>query len=450
MSNTLPEAEKLYFYGTGVFDTGSIFDFDTFADEQHYRSLIVDYLRNNSPHFDWLEGESHQISGSLDNYSPPKVGSFLRVNLTPAIEHKIFSIRINETDSVKCEIDQIWVQFYTFNCVVLHFIFYIPKHVWCDKFALSRIRFFIQRHQHPPNEFGIDLETIFSPVVRQLRSDFTHAVNAINPPLLETPFLDYTMLQQESTTQIGWIHATLVAIMPETFDPNSHHYQDILLDVNPGGIQNYAIQSNLFAYVESGDSLICLPNTLDIRQRTPETVVFDDWINWIAIHHYTWKTAWELDRVLYVILNLVTSHLKHKRTEEYRDVYAVNALINNILLILDTHKPRNMTSAYYSIYFLERMSNSWRTDEIITAASAKMESLRLLISQLDELEESQRAKRLELFLTFLGVFALGSLVLDFFGAMDFAQNVPDVLVALLSLGIPVSFLIFAYLLYYSD
>ncbi len=43
MPNTLPEAEKLYFYGAGVFDTGFIFDFDTFADEHHYRSLICNY-----------------------------------------------------------------------------------------------------------------------------------------------------------------------------------------------------------------------------------------------------------------------------------------------------------------------------------------------------------------------------------------------------------------------
>lgn len=439
----LPKAEELYFYGTGVFSLDHIFDFDTIAEERKYRKIILDYLVKSHSKFDWSEeGSGVLASGAVDNYSPPKVGNFLSVDITDVVESKEFNIRISDEKYLDVRIDEIYIDIYHFNCAILHFMAYIPKESWQDKEVLKRIRFFIQRHLHPLTEFGIDMESIFAPTIIELNLIFNKVVDEINPPILKTPIMDFTQLSDEMTTQLFWTHATIVAAMPEDFDVNSEHFQEVLLNVNPEGIFNYSIIPNIFAYVESGDSLICLPNVPDIRNRSPKTIANEDWIQWIAIQHYTWKTAWELDRGFYILLNVVTSHLKYKRTEEYRDVYAVNALLNHIILVLDTHKPRNVTSTYYSITFIERIRKSWRTDNILEAATSKMGMLRDLISQLDEIESSRRSKRVELFLTLLGIFALGSLVLDFLGAISI--TFPDWITLTLGLSIPSIFSIIAY------
>jgi len=441
----LPKAEELYFYGTGVFSPDFIFDFDTIAEEREYREKILSYLRKNYPRFKWsAEGEGILASGAVDNYSPPKVGSFLRVDLNNKIQSKEFNIRIDNDKYLDCWIDEIHVDIYRFNCASVHFMVYIPEEAWQDKDVLERMRFFIQRHSHPLEEFGIDMESIFAITISELNLIFKQIIMDLKPPILKTPFLDFTSLSEEIKTQLFWTHCTIVAAMPEGFDVNSQHFQDVLLNLNPKGIYNYSIFPNIFAYVESGDSLICLPNTLDIQDRSPKRIANEDWIPWIAIHHYTWKTVWELDRGFYILLNVVTSHLKYKRTEQYRDVYAVNALINHINLVLDTHKSRNLTSTYYSMHFIEQISDAWRTGEILEAATSKMDVLKDLIGQLDEIESARRSKRVELFLTFLGVFALGSMVLDFLGAITFGDLIPDWITLLLGLGIPLGFSVIAY------
>lgn len=441
----LPKAENLYFYGTGVFSPDYIFDFDTIAEEKRYRKLILKYLKENFPTFEWTaEGEGVLASGAVDNYSPPKVGSFLSVNITNKLESKNFNIKINDEKYLDCYIDGIRIDIYHFNCAILHFSLFIPEESWQDLEVLKRVRFFVQKHSHPLEEFGIDMESIFAPIISELLDIFKSLIIKIKPPILKTPFMDFTQLSEEISTKLFWTHSTIVAAMPEGFDPESHHFQEVLLNVNPAGIHNYSILPNIFAYVESGDSLICLPNIPDIRSRPPNIIANEDWIQWIAIHHYTWKTVWELDRGFYILLNVVTSHLKHKRTEKYRDVYAVNALINHIILVLDTHKPRNVTSTYYSMHFIEKISDAWRTGNILEAAKSKMEILRDLISQLDEIESSRRSKRVELFLTLLGVFTLGSMVLDFLGAMSFSNSIPDWVSLLLGISIPFGFSLIAY------
>jgi len=442
-SQDLPKAEELYFYGTGVFSPDYIFDFDTISEEKKYRKIILENLTKNYGKFDWSEeGAGILASGAVDNYSPPKVGTFLSVDITNALPVKEYNIKINDKKYLDVKIDEIYIDIYHFNCAILHFMVYIPLESWQDSEVLKRVRFFIQRHSHLITEFGLDMESIFAPIIIELNSIFKKMVNDLKPPILKTPILDFTQLSEEVKTQLFWTHSTLVAIMPNDFDLESNHFQEILLNLNPDGIYNYSILPNVFTYVESGDSLICLPNVPDIRSRSPKTIANEDWIQWIAIQHYTWKIVWELDRGFYLLLNVVTSHLKHKRTEGYRDVYAVNALLNHIILVLDTHKPRNVTSTYYSMTFIERIRKSWRTDEILEAATSKMDTLRDLISQLDEIESARRSRRVELFLTMLGVFTLGSLVLDFLGAMSF--KLPDLLTLILGFSIPGIFSIIAY------
>ncbi|TXT62618.1 MAG: hypothetical protein BAJALOKI1v1_890013 [Promethearchaeota archaeon] len=441
----LPKADDLYFYGTGVFGPDYIFDFDTILQERDIRIKIMRHLRQYFPNYHWyIEGEGVLASGAVDNYSPPKVGAFLSVGISDIIHSKTINIKISEDIYINCRIDNIYIDIYHFNCAVLHFTLHIPEEAWQDPQVLQRVRLFVQKHSHPFEEFGIDMESIFAPYIIEINQIFKLIVRDIKPPVLRTPFLDFTQLSEEIPTKLFWTHSTLVVIMPEGFNSEESPFQQVLLNLNPKGFFNYSITPHIFAYVESGDSLLHLPNKPDIRNRLPQIIAKEDWIQWIAIQHYTWKTVWELDRGFYLLLNLVTSHLKHKRTETYRDVYAVNALINHIKLVLDTHKPRNVTSTYYSMHFIEKIRDAWRTDEILEAAESKMETLRDLISQLDEIEGARRSKRVELFLTLLGVFALGSLVLDFLGAMSFQSLIPDYISLVLAVGIPTIFSLIAY------
>jgi hypothetical protein len=333
---------------------------------------------------------------------------------------------------------------YEFNCALLSFTLTIPKELWQDIPRLSRVRYFLQRYAAEEEVFGTNLSQVMAPIVEEIREEFVKAAEAVAPPYLKTPFVDFASLSGHDEISIQWTHPTLVAVMPEGYDPEATHYQDTLLDVSPGGIQNFALQPGIFTFVEAGDSLVCIPDKKDDRKRAPEEIALEDWIYWLLMSQYAWKTAWELDRGLYILLNMVTSHLKHKRTERFRDVYAVNALINTIDLLMDTLQPRNMTSTYYSIAFLEKVNENWKTDEMSEAANRKMEALRQLIGQLDEIEQARRDLRLEMFLTFVGVFALGSLVLDFLGALSFASQIPDIAIMLLGIGIPSSFLLIAY------
>ncbi|MBD3185254.1 hypothetical protein GF325_00385 [Candidatus Bathyarchaeota archaeon] len=340
--------------------------------------------------------------------------------------------------------------------MILHFELFLPQSEWRHKETIKRVRFFVQKHQHPSTEFGVDLESILAPVIKKIKHALTHAVQVVEPPLMSTRYLDFTALRADSPTQCLWTHCTLIGVMKRGFDPDGDHFQDVLLDVNVDGIQNYALRTNIytkdgtsskingnhptiFAYVESGDSLVCVPDMRDIRGRSPEDIAKEDWVYWIASHHYTWKLVWDLDRALYIILNRVTMNLKEKRVQKYKDVYKVSAFISNLLLRLDMHEPRNQTSVYYSIYFLERLNAAWRTGEILHAAREKMDVLRDLINQLDEIEDARKSRRMELFLNLLGVFALGSLVLDFIGALSIASTIPDRTVISIALGLPIVF-----------
>ncbi|MFW9787822.1 MAG: hypothetical protein ACFFE2_09875 [Candidatus Thorarchaeota archaeon] len=439
----MTDAKRLYYYLTGVFNTGHVFDFETIEQQNRICQMLYDFLAENSKGLTWnFEGASTVIAGAVDNYSPPKVSSFLSIDPTNLIDDITVSIPIGESETVKLTFEQIRIHFFLFNCGLLQCVVKVPEEYWKNLEVLSRIRFFLQRHRNP--EFETDIEELFSPAIKRVTAEFERAVEVVKPPLLSTPFLDFVDVGEQLGTSILWTHATLVAIMKEEYDPESQHYQKTLLDTSSGGIQNFAVRSNIFAFVESGDSLICVPDKTDDRGRTPDEIAYEDWVYWLSISQYIWKTAYDLDNGLYVILNLVTSHLKHKRTKMYRDVYAVNALVNSITLLLDTYKPRNMTGTYYCMAFLEKINENWRTDEMIEASYEKMNSLRELIGQLDEIETSRREHRIEMFLTFLGVFALGSLVLDIIGALSFGPLIPDMTILLLAFGIPIIFLVIAY------
>jgi hypothetical protein len=440
-------AERLYFYVTGVIDTTYILDFDTLLEEHEYCEKLTVYLTKNTQELDWRsEGATTVVAGSVDNYAPPRVSSFLSVDPSNLIDNRSFIVDLSECGEIRCEIEEMRIHFYLFSCAVLDFKVRVPEEYWDNIDALKCIRFCLQRSSVSGEQAHRCLEEIFEDAIQQAKVELNAGLAVTDPPLLDAPVLDFTRLEDSVDTQLMWTHATLIAVMPKDFSPDSKHYQDVLLDVNPTGIHNFAVRQNLFAFVESGDSLICIPDIPDERGRSPEQIAQEDWAYWIAISQYTWKTAWDLDRGLYAILNIVTSHLGKKRTESYGDVYAVNSLVNNLTLLLDTHKPRNMTSTYYSIAFIEKINESWRTDEMTEAAFSKMEALKDLIGQLDEIEAARRNKRIEMFLSLLGVFTLGSMVLDFIGALAAGATLSDPIILFLAIGIPSVFVMIAYFL----
>ena len=109
-------------------------------------------------------------------------------------------------------------------------------------------------------------------------------------------------------------------------------------------------------------------------------------------------------------------------------------------LMMDQLKPRNLTSTYSSIHFLENINNAWKTNEIRESVELKMNMLKELIAQLNEIEEKRHGRRLEIFLNLLGVFALSSLIFEFIDIL--ANNVPAWIKILLGLGIPSLFAFF--------
>lgn len=444
MAEPLPQAESLHFYGMAVFDTGVVFDFETRANEAEQAAAMLNYLQRRYRDFEWSsEGLSYEIQGAVDNYAPPKVNSLLVADATASVKQRDFTLRISDDVSVNCTLSDLRAYFYLFNAAVLHFKVFVPEEVWTDRHILDRVRHFIQLHAQPADVFGLNVEGLLGPTVARLRRALNDAVKATRASLLDTPYLDFGVVAA-GDTEIRWTHSVLVAVMPEPFDPDSTHFQSVLLDITRRGIRNFARHKSHYAFVESGDSLVVVPTSRSLG-RPPEEAAYENWVRWITIHQYTWKMAWELDRGLYAVLNTATAALKHKRRSAYRDVYALNALLNFIWLLLDTHKPRNMTSAYHSIYFLEQIAETWRTDEILAAAEEKMAALRDLIGQLDELETNRRGRRVELFLTFLGVFSLGSLVLDVLGSLSVGAGLGDGPVIGLVSGIVFLFMLVAYL-----
>lgn len=446
MAAQLPRAESLYFYGMAVFDTGVVFDFETRANEAAQSAALLKHLRARHPEYEWFnEGASYQIAGAVDNYAPPKVNSILAADVTNAFERREFTLRVPRDGrgdlTIDCRLSDLRADFYLFNAGLLHFRLDLPPALWTDAYALERVRYFIQLHTQPLEELGLNLEGLLGPTIARLRAALSNAIAETNAPLLRTPYLDFTVASGEA--QVRWSHPVIVALMPEPFDPDGDHFQPVLLDLNPEGITNFARHKHHFAYVEAGDSLVCVPAVQDM-ERSPEEAAYENWIRWIIVHQYTWKMAWELDRALYAVLSAATGQLKRKRSSGYRDVYALNALLNFIWLLIDTHKPRNMTSAAHSIHFLEQIAASWRTDEILAAAEEKMAALRDLIGQLDELSDNRRGRRVEVFLTFLGVVSLGSLVLDLLGTLSIGQALGDVTVLGLVTGVVAAVMLLAY------
>jgi hypothetical protein len=446
MGRSLPRAQQVYFLGNAVFDTGFIFEFATQWREAQTVERMLGFLRGKYPDLAWSgRGASYQLGGSVDNYTaPPKVGSVVSADVSETFSPRSFALRLPGGRSIDCRLSDIRANFYLFNAGVLRFRLDVPADTWNDAETLRQVRTFIQKHDHPVDRFGLSLESLFGPTIRRARAAFAEAVQASNAPLLDTPFLEYMMVLGGFETELRWAHSTLVALMPQPFDPASEHFQSTLLNVDPAGIRNFASRESHFAFVESGDSLVCVP-AVEVDGRSPEQIADEDWVQWIAIHQYTWKIAWELDRGMYGVLHAATAELKQPRAKSpYRDVPALNALLNYIWLLLDTHEPHNMTLVYHDIEFLRHINRSWLTGDLLKAAREKMAALRDLIEQLDDLEEHRRARALEFFLTIVGVFSLGSLALDYLGAMSFGKSMTDLELTGVMVGVLAVFMALAY------
>lgn len=419
---SLPEPKELYFYGFVIFDSGNIFDFSNVAEEVQFANEMVQSLQASAPEFEWFcEGVSFTQSSTIEMYSPPNISSFLGAKCDNYPLQKKIDLIINDALTVPLIIDEMTSYFYIFNTGVIRYRLRVPEAYWQDLTVLRAVRqFMVSPVAHMP----ITISQVFNPLVKKLRHALQLAVEKSQPPQFQTPFFDFISLMG-SSDEARWTHSTCVAIMPADFRPESSHFKPVLLDVDPQGIRNFAQFENHFAFVEAADSLICVPDKI-INGKDAKTQVWENWVRYIRLHQYTWKMAWELERGLYAILNQVTHNLKHKQIQHSAgDSFELNALLNYVRLTLDAHKPRNVSSTYHTIHFLEGIATTWKTNEIIADMNDKMADLKEIVQQLDQLASGLRAKSMERFLIFVGVFGLGSLALDYMKSMSFGTALGD-------------------------
>jgi len=82
MNSEIDQKNNVYFYVTGVFSTDFIFDFETIKIENEYKLKIYNHLRENFPYLLLEKPSDSLVSGMVDNYSSPKVSSFLTLDIS--------------------------------------------------------------------------------------------------------------------------------------------------------------------------------------------------------------------------------------------------------------------------------------------------------------------------------------------------------------------------------
>jgi hypothetical protein len=425
----LPTADSLCFHGTAVFETGFLLDFSTEAHQREYTPLLQAELKARGA-LEWhSEGGSLKVGGEVDNFSAPRLRSFLWTQLPNPTT--VTLLAQSGTPAIELELSRVRAYLYPLNTGVLHFRCDLPREHWEDLSVLRRIRRWLQV---PRVEGEKGLEEIFGAALEDVRAQIGAAITKVQPPQLETPFLDFKVLTREAFS-LHWSHATLVAVLPAGFEPNGMHFKQVLLDVEQK-ICNASVRPGEFAYVESGDSLVCVPNQPDLQGRDPEQIAFDHWVQWIGLSHYLWKTAWTLDRGLFSVLNQLAGRLRRKEVVPHADRYAVNGLLNGLRLILDAHEPRNVTSSIPAMQFLKHIRHNWRADEFLEAAERKKSSLQAIVGQLQEIRQSRSRRRLEVFLTAISLLSVASLVLAFIQATQGRKLLSDASKIELALGAP--------------
>lgn len=449
----MPELpDCLYFHVSGVMPSGFILQFSGQQDETEYAQRLADYLQRRKPAFNWnMGGAVHQITTLVDNFSPARIDSFLFAQPAHAEQaHENVDVYMRDGRCIPVHLELMVVSFYTFNSAVFHGKATIPKEYWGDIEVLRRVRYFLQKNNATIDGYNTDLEAIYAGMFRQIQAAVLEAVEAIKPPVVKSQFLDLTTIDSTTEYAISWSHATLMLLSTkQSIKQMVEGYGPVLIRNIPGGLRNYSISDNEYVYVESGNSIVIKPMNFGDDIEQVQQHLFADWLFWIGTEHYTWKVVWELDRILYVVLTTVTSHLRQKLDSPYQDIYELNGLLNYIQLLLDVLTPRNLTSNFSKIHFLEQVHIAWQTNDMRAAAEKKMEQLALVVGQLNEIKSKRQSKRLELLLTGLSIISLGTLISNLLRLSSSTANWPDWALFTLAIGLP-AFLAIGVLMFLSQ
>lgn len=437
--------EKQYYSVYIVFDSGFVFDFDHIRDEIRYCMSILEELRKIDPRHRWRGNEKiTQRVSEFQLYAPPSGRYLFNVELND--DFKDFSLTIPWQDSsIDCHIYRADAFLFLFNTGVLHFEFTIDEKYWQDIPAITQIMDFFNNTGLSLIDSAKQLQDLFQPILHRVRSTFAEAVRATDPPLLEVPFVNLKKLIGDAD-KVRWSHIAMIGIMDKDFDPETEHYQACMSYYVKRGVTNYAIIPGNFAFTGEGRSLFCVPNKL-IRGMSPEKFVINEWLQWLRANEETWKMVWELDHALAAVINTTTNNLKYMRdVVSSSDISHLNAFINYIWLVLDTHKARNITGYTKSvIHYLNSVDKHWETHVIEDEIIVKMEALQQVVHQINEYGDAGRKRSMSRFLALLGVFGLGTFLMAYHGQMDFMQGVGDLTTSAIVFAI---LAIFSFIAYY--
>ncbi len=431
--------DSLYFHVSGILPTNFILQFAGQADEEKHSQLLAAYLQERKPTFNWFQGGSvHVMTTLVDNFSPARIDSFLFARPADHDQtHKHTEILMPDGRCIPLHLELLVVSYYTFNSAVFHIKARIPADYWQDEPVLKRVRFFLQKTNATIDGYKTDLETLYGGTFNRLNNAVNEAIDVIKPPTVSSTFFDLTLVDNSTDYVLGWSHATLVLISSRySRQEMVHQYEHVLIRHIPGGIRDYSVSEDAFIYVESGDSLLVKPIEPYEDPKIVEEQLYSEWMFWLATEHYTWKVVWEIDRVLYVILTTVTSHLRQKLDSPYQDIYELNGLLNYIKLLLDVLTPRNLTSNFSKIHFLEEVNTAWQTDAMQAAAEKKMEQLSVVVTQLNEIRAKRQSKRVELLLISLSIISSGTLISNILRATSFDDDWSDPLILAVVIGFP--------------
>lgn len=441
----LPDIDSLYFHVSGPMPTNLILQFDGQQDEEHFAGLMAEFLQERKPSFSWFKGGAvHILTTLVDNFAPARIDSFLFARPASAEEaHRDVEIFMPDGRCIRIHLELMVVSYYTFNAAIFHIKATIPREFWHDKAILKHVRRFLQLINARSEGYNTDLEQVYGDIFARMNKAVNEAIDKLKPPVMKSHFLDLNLVHSSTEFTLGWSHATLILLTSRhTTQEAVDIYKDVLIGNAPGGLRDYTLTEDEFVYVESGDSIVVKPVFPEDNLKEVEQRLYADWLFWLGTEHYTWKVVWEIDRVLYVVLTTVTSHLRQKLDSPYQDIYELNGLLNYIRLLLDVLSPRNLTSNYRKIHFLEEVNMAWQTNDMRTAAEKKMDQLAVVVEQLNEIKAKRQRKRLEIILTGLSVISLGTLISNLMRLGTFTANWTDWQLLAVALGLPAVLAIF--------
>lgn len=440
------KTHNIYFKIMCVFNTGYFIDFKSSEEEENYKQKFLRFLNGGEYKNQWTSrGVSFEFPENLGAMTPPLANSFVTIIKDEETFEKKVKIVFDNFGEIEVIIRNMKVDFYLFNTGIITFNVEIPKQLWFDLNILKELRALFQSPRLSIGNMSEDLYLIIEKEIKNNLAQFTAACISLNPSQIETPYLATNGNRNKSNSNIIWSHSILIVIT-SSLNEAIDFYKKVLLGTNPEGICNFSTIKKVFAFVEYGDSLFCFESEVHSLLET-EQLFNKNWMPLLLMQEYLWKILWQINLRFHQITRVVVYNLRNEEKSLFKDVGKLSSLTNQIILMVDSLAPQNVSFVQSSIHFLAKVNESWETNLIKDSVFNKMQRLRELISQVDEIERKKRLKKLDLFLASVSIFALGSLVLDYIAAMSFKNQIGDISITSIVFTFIFIFLFIMYLLF---